>query len=175
MCKMNDVRAIREKCNQYAAQAHASDSTHSVILAALVTNVKSKSKNAGMVLMNIDNLQVMAMGCSLPPSDMVVRWQGCPHEKAVRMAGRALVSECSDIGAVYADIEKGADGTRAEALEKRMLEYVEKLFPFLEWKHIGNHREKGWRDLAGYGADGNRKMLIEVKGANGRIIPRADK
>lgn len=175
MCKLNDVKMVKERLNAYAADCIKSDSTHSVIMVALITNA-SNSKNAGLVVVPVEQFADMAMGCSLPPSDMIVRWQGCPHEKATRLAPRAVRHSCADLGFQYKAIEKGIDGNRAEALEKRLTDYFSELYPFLDWKHIGNHRETGWRDIEGRDpATGKRKMLIEVKGRNGRCIARYEK
>lgn len=176
MCKMSDVRTIKEKLSIFANDCIRSDSTHSIIVAALITNASKSAANAGVIVTGIHSLPELAMGCSLPPSDMIVRWQGCPHEKAVRLAPRAILCECSDLGIKYVDVEIGKDGTRAEALEKKLLAFFEAAYPFLDWKHIGNHREKGWRDLEGRDpVTGNRKMLVEVKGRNGRCQARYEK
>lgn len=176
MCKLSDVRIIKEKLSAFADDCTRSDSTRSIIVAALITNASKSTTNAGVIVTGIHSLPELAMGCSLPPSDMIVRWQGCPHEKAVRLAPRAILRERSDLGVKYEDVERGADGTRAEALEKKLLAFFEAEFPYLNWKHIGNHREKGWRDLEGRDPVTNdRKMLVEVKGRNGRCIARYDK
>ena len=83
---------------------------------------------------------------------------------------RLFILERFSIGKPYKALEKNAQGDRSTALEMACMEYAKQWRPELEWRYIGRHHEKGgWRDLAGYNADGTRAILVEVKGRQGRM------
>lgn len=83
---------------------------------------------------------------------------------------RLFIIDKFSIGMSYKSLPKNAQGDRSTALEKACMEYAKRWRPKLEWKYIGSHHEKsGWRDLAGYNADGTRAVLVEVKGRQGRM------
>lgn len=174
---MKNTRSIREKIAAYNAQnlesIHNADNPNnrdSQLWYALAYN--TSRGDLGFALVKSAHIASgnVAQGCNLP-SDNVVRWGGYDKPTVMHRLGDVVYSALDIAGMEYKTLEKDLQGTRAESAEKIVLDALRRAASDegLTFMHIGNHRQKGWRDVAVYRGE-KRIALIEVKGKSGRMV-----
>jgi hypothetical protein len=161
---------IAKKLNSYIKSCFKSDSTGASQFAMLLVDTTIKTKNVSAIITKLEAMPNIPNMFRLGNNDDVVRWSGRAMQEVLRALGKRYApAYIGDMGMPYHMFPKGEDQARTEALEKRCKEICESWMPFLEWNHIGNHREKGWRDIEGRNPiTGKRIVLVEVKGRDGR-------
>lgn len=118
-------------------------------------------------------------------SDGITRWKGNAYDSVKNtLKGGVNAIRCTiSLGVPYNEIDKDSTGTRAQAIEKAVSAGLASVYPSHQFEyefgydvvHIGNHRERGWRDVAIYAkatdtTPRTRIALIEVKSRAGRMI-----
>lgn len=174
---MKNTRTIREKIATYNAQnlesirnADNPNNRDSQLWYALAYNTSRGDLGFALVKSAHIASGSVAQGCNLP-SDEIVRWGGYDRTTVLHRLGDAVYFALDVIGVEYKTLDKDLQGTRAESAEKVVLDALKQAADDKElvFRHIGNHRQKGWRDVAVYRGE-RRVALIEVKGKNGRMI-----
>lgn len=159
-----------------ACNAQVKKSAHDISVAYFMTlNCNSKRDNFAAVLFPIDAMESFAEGCMLDAKEHSVKWVGISRHNAETIARKNGVYRACywfEGFCPYADLWKDKYGQRATATEEIYKAFLEQIFPISEGytvEHIGNHREKGWRDLLVRDATGKAILKVEVKARLGRL------
>lgn len=161
------------------------EKTHSDSVNYLHNMEKSAAKNGGQLYVfaacNVNaamNCEMLVMPAKVLETPNWARcctswgnsshWSGNTVKKVYPLL-RLFILDRFSIGVPYKALPKNDNGDRSTALELACMEYAKQWRPNLEWKYLGAHRGKGWRDLAGYNPDGTRAVLVEIKGRQGRM------
>lgn len=176
---MKNIREIREKIYNYNAKNLASiknardvNNRDSILFYALACNVQN-DKNVSFVIIKHHDISsaAIAQECKYP-SDGVPRWTGNDYDNIKARAGeKNIIYDSFQVeGITYKALAKNLQGNRSTETEKLVCESLKALSgrDDLIFKHIGNHHQKGWRDIAIFKGE-KRVALIEVKGASGRF------
>lgn len=176
---MKNIREIREKIYKYNEKNLASiknannvNNRDSILFYALACNVQNEKDVSFVIIKQHDIFSAaIAQECKYP-SDGVPRWTGNDYDNIRARAGKTnVIYDSFQVeGITYKELAKNLQGNRSTETEKLVCESLESLSGRndLTFKHIGNHHQKGWRDIAIYKGD-RRIALIEVKGASGRF------
>lgn len=159
-----------------ASHAQVVKSANGVPTAYFLTlNCNTKAQNFGAIFLYGGMINDFAELCVWDNAESCVKWSGDTREHVeahAHIKGIDTLCHWFDGFCPYNDLWKDQYEQRATATELIFKTYLETIYPpekGFSVEHIGNHREKGWRDLLVRDVSGKAVLKVECKARLGRF------